>query len=238
MHYVTYGNRENLAVVFLHGWGGSSSSWGIIPKILSGFGFFCVVVDFPGFGESETPTKAYGVIDYKEELKSIIKELGLSRFCLVGHSFGGRVAIKLASQEDGVIKLVLVDSAGVKPKQTIKTKIAIRKYKRLKKKVVDGKLDSRVLDSFGSSDYKLLSPIMKQSFVKIVNEDLINDAKNIKTKTLLIWGKKDEDTPLYMAKKLKKAIVGSSLIVYDAGHFAYLDKINNFIDDLYLFLIG
>lgn len=238
MYFETYGKKENLAVIFLHGWGGCTKSWGNIPSVIAGFGFFAVVVDFSGFGKSEAIDKAYGVGDYANELEDLILKLNLTKFVLVGHSFGGRVAIKVACKNKGIAKLVLVNSAGIKPKKSISTRYKIWKYKRIKKKVEEGKLDVSILNNYGSSDYKMLSGLMRESFVKIVNEDLLQYAKMIDVNTLLFWGRNDLDTPLYMAKKLKKAIKKSNLIVCEAGHFSYLEHINSFIDELYLFLIS
>lgn len=239
MNYITIGNKKNQAVVFLHGWGGSIASWGLIPARIAGFGFFSIVVDFAGFGESEEPSFPYAVNDYVDELKELLNQLGVESFILIGHSFGGRVAIKYAScYKDAVCKLVLVDSAGVKPRRGLKYKLSVLKYKNLKRKVKLGKLSSDVLNNYGSSDYKVLSPLMKQTFVKVVNEDLIDFANSIECETLIVWGRNDKDTPLYMARRLKRKIKNSRLEIYDAGHFSYLECLERFIDEIYIFMVN
>ena len=135
MNYITLGKRKNPAILFLHGWGGSINSFLGVGKILAGFGFFVVIVDFVGFGESEKPSEPKTVYSYADDVRALIEELGLTNLSVVGHSFGGRIAIILASI--GLAKkLVLVDSAGVKPRRGLLYQIKIRRYKRLKKKVL------------------------------------------------------------------------------------------------------
>lgn len=237
MHYETFGNRNNPAVVFLHGWGGSGVSWGNIPQVIAGFGFFVVIVDFWGFGKSKLPPRPFSVGDFADSVLEIIKKLGLQNVSLIGHSFGGRVAIKIAGNNYCWLKnLILVDSAGIVPRRTISYKFKVYRYKRLKSRVQKGEVDPSVLEKFGSVDYKVLCPVMKESFVKIVNEDLKKNAKQISCETLIVWGRSDKDTPLYMAKKLKRVIKESELIILDGGHFCYLENKNKFIDLIYDFL--
>lgn len=238
MFYVTFGQKKNTAIIFLHGWGGSSVSWLGTAKIMANLGFYSVVVDFAGFGKSAEPKTPFGVEDYMNEVVALVKSLNLTHLYVVGHSFGGRVAIMLtASKKLNVDKLVVVDSAGVLPRRGLIYKIKVKKYKWLKKKVECGKCEAEKLNGYGSSDYVGLSPIMKQTFIKVVNQDLVPYAKKISTETLIVWGKKDKDTPMYMAKKLQKAIAGSSLVVLSSGHYCYIDNSKDFIDELYAFLI-
>lgn len=220
--------------MFLHGWGADSSIFGrvifALPKNIS-----VILIDFWGFGKTGEPTKSLTVYDYANETINIIDSLGITKFNIVGHSFGGRIGIIIASKlKSRVKKLILVDSAGVVPKRSLLFKLKVKRYKRIKKKVQDGKLCAGVLAKYGSDDYKVLSPVMKETFVNVVNEDLVPLAKNIESKTYLIWGNKDKDTPLYMAKKLNKVIAGSSLyVIKDAGHYCFLDKFEDFVYHLY-----
>ena len=86
-------------------------------------------------------------------------------------------------------------------------------------------VNKKILNRFGSSDYKALSSDEKQVFNRIIKQDLSYALKDITSSTLIIWGKLDKDTPLYMAKKLNKYIINSGLIVFEnAGHYSYLDE--------------
>lgn len=214
-------------VVFLHGWGSNKESFNGIVNTLSQF-YQCISFDFWGFGKSEKPDSAWSIDDYANAVENFLNELKIKSCYVVAHSFGGRVAIKLCTRTSCVKKLVLVDSAGLKPRQSLRTKIKIWQYKRLKKKVEQKKIGSEVLQKFGSVDYKNASPNLKEIFLKVVNQDLTNDAKLIKTETKIIYGKHDKDTPVYMAKKFHKIIKNSSLTLLDAGHFCFVDKPKQF----------
>lgn len=234
MFYNVIGNLKGEVYVFLHGWGADSSVFRrvifALPKNIS-----VLLIDFWGFGKTGEPNRPLTVYDFADEVVDIINSLGITSFSIVGHSFGGRIGIIIASKLNSrVKKLVLVDSAGVVPRRSLLFKLKVKRYKRLKKNVLDGKLSADVLAKYGSDDYRVLSPVMKETFVNVVNEDLVPLAKNIVSKTYLIWGEKDNDTPLYMAKKLNKVIAGSSLCVLkDAGHYCFLDKFEDFVYYLY-----
>ena len=124
--------------------------------------------------------------------------------------------------------LVLVDSAGLKPrrKPTYYVKITIHKLMK--------KLGMKGLK--GSNDYRVLSLIMKETFKKVVSYDQSYLLKDISVPTAIFWGKKDKDTPLYMAKKLSKNIKDSSLFLLDGGHYAYVDDLEKFVSILTAFV--
>lgn len=238
MNYLTFGRVGKPVLVFLHGWGGSLISWISTAEAMARIGFYCIVVDFPGFGQTPEPKTVYGVADYAKEVEDLIWSLGIGELSVIGHSFGGRVAIALSNRTNVKIKkLVLVDSAGVIPRRGFRYWYKVKKYKRIKKFVEDGKLPMERLKLYGSKDYQESTAIMKRTFVKVVNEDLLPVAKKVQIPTLLVWGSKDKDTPMYMAKKLHRAINNSQLVVYNAGHYSYLDNFSEFIEDLYAFMI-
>lgn len=144
---------------------------------------------------------------------------------VVGHSFGGRVGLRLAVNGK-CDKLVLVDSAGLKPHRKLSYYIKVYGYKLKKKLGIN-------TDNCGSQDYCGLSPIMKRTFVNIVNTYQDKELASVKIPTLIIWGRTDSDTPLYMAKKYHKYITNSRLIVYsEGGHFCYLAESDRFIMNL------
>lgn len=214
-------------IFYLHGWGGSKDSFLFMKNYFSNGKVF---VTFDGFAQ-EKLEKPFCVQDFADHLLSLIKEITKGKIIIVCHSFGARVGAKICSQHPEIIdKLVIIDGAGLKPRRHLRYYLSLAKYKRLKNKVKKGKADASLLANYGSIDYKALSPIMKQTFVKVVNEDLKNDFKRIKCPTLIIWGKNDTETPLYMGRRLHKLIKGSSFCVIDeAGHFSYLDNLNMFL---------
>lgn len=208
----------------MHGWGGSVKSFEGIAKALSDR-FRCVLVDFAGFGDTPEPNKIYTLSDYTNDLDALLDRLNIGECIFIAHSFGGRVAIDYITSErkTKIQGAVLTDSAGLKPRRNIKYYIKVISYKIKKKLGLD-------VSSSGSSDYKTLSPIMKGTFVNIVNEYLDKRLNNIHIPILLVWGDNDKDTPMYMARKMEKCIKGSAIVIFkNRGHFAYLEESRRFI---------
>jgi len=226
-------------VFFLHGWGGDKNSFKIARAPLEALSRNMVFVSFSGAGESPEPERPFFVSDFVDELRElIIKEAKGRSVDIVCHSFGARVAVKLAAKYPKLVdSLIIVDGAGVKPRRSLSYYLRVFQYKRAKKKVKRGKLPPSVLEKFGSSDYKQLSPVMKQTFINVVNEDLKPDIKKVKAKTLIFWGDKDRETPLYMAKKMKRWIKNSRLVISKgSGHFSYIDDFELFYYEMLKFL--
>lgn len=172
-----------------------------------------------GFGKSDKMAYPYSLDDYVKEIYFLISALNVEKYSIVAHSFGARVAIKLSLIDKRVDKLILTGAAGLKPKRSLKYYFKVYVYKLLKKFVKKDRIKS-----FGSSDYKTLSPVMKESFVKIVNEHLDGIANGVKNKTLILHGELDRETPLYMAKRYNKKIKNSTLkVLKGSGHFAFID---------------
>ena len=175
-------------------------------------------MDLYGFGKTPHPAFPLTIGDYAACVRALLDEVRAENVVLVGHSFGGRIAMRLAAENEKVAGVVLIDSAGVTPRRGIKYHLKVASYKlakRLKLKKIPQ----------GSEDYKHLSDVMKKTFVNVVNEGSEKDARRLTAPTLLIWGNKDKDTPLYMCRKLQKLIVGSqSIVLKGCGHFAYLEK--------------
>lgn len=214
------GKGQNL--LLLHGWGGNNDGFG--PFFDSMANHFCVTsFDFWGFGKSDKPPQNADTFWYAKMTVDFLSAIGVTKTHVVSHSFGGRVAIIVASQNKEIFdKVVLCASAGIKPKFSMKKYIRTKRYKRAKKL-------GKNLDGFGSDDYKKLDADMQKVFVKVVNDFLENHAKKVASPTLLVWGKKDKTTPYYMAKKLNRLITNSGLVTMDgAGHFCFLEDFFTF----------
>ncbi|MFA9423327.1 MAG: alpha/beta fold hydrolase, partial [Sedimentibacter sp.] len=217
VNYIDEGTGS--AVLLLHGWGGSIQTMIPIFNVLKDK---CRVValDLPGFGESDIPLTPWNSYDYAQFIMKFIEKIGLSSIILFGHSHGGRISIILSSKYDVVKKLVLIDSAGIIPKRTVKYYIKVYSFKILKKiyTLISSKNSKKqklekFYKKFGSTDYKESNGIMRQTMVKVINDNLINLLSLIKAPTLLIWGENDGDTPLYMGKIMEEKIGGSGLVI-------------------------
>ena len=191
--------------------------------------------DLVGFGQNQTMVKPYSLDDYVDFVIDYIKQNGLNRPCVIAHSFGARIVLKAVyRQRDIFDKIVLTGAAGLKPKFSLKKAVKRATFKVLKKLI-----NKQKLSRFYSKDYLSLSPVMRESFIKIVNEHLDYTLKSIKNQTLIVFGENDAETPLYMAKRLNKGIENSTLKVYKcAGHFCFIDKKHTFNTEVREFLLS
>ena len=182
-----------------------------------------LIIDLPGFGDSEEPKDTWSIYDYAQMVHELSKKLKIKNPILVGHSFGGKISLVYASMYE-TRKLVLLASPYKKniKKDTLKMKI----LKAMKKVPLLGKLADRAKKYFGSTDYKNASVMMRKVLVKHVNLDVTEDAKKIKCPTILIWGTNDEAVPYEDAVELEKIISNCGLITYEGNtHYAYLERL-------------
>ena len=214
-------------IILLHGWGQSIKTFSYLRKKLSS-SHTVYSINLPGFGQSEEPFNFYTLQDYKNLLYEFVKDNNIISPVVIGHSFGGRIALKYATEDVNIKKLILISSAGVKPHDKFKSKCKIfiyklkKKYFKITKNIVRYNL---LVENSGSYDYKNASPVMKKTLISVVNTYLDKELKNIKCPTLLIWGKNDTVTPVKDAYKIKRKIKHAKLILIEgAGHFSYLDS--------------
>jgi len=229
------------AVVFLHGWRSEAAVWKqAMVELENTYQVFAL--DLPGFGKSEKPKHTFDLASYSLVVRGFVEKLGLKNVNLVGHSFGGRVAIKLSSTEPELIKkLVLVDSAGFNFHNKNKREI-FRFFSKIARPFfrLPGfkSLRPTIYKAIGADDY-VATPDMKDTFVKVINEDLTALLRFIRQQTLIVWGGKDEDTPMILAMLLKENIRHSDMVVFnDAGHFSFLDEPKKFAEAVRDFLKG
>lgn len=209
---------EGPELLFLHGWGCDKDIFKLSDKLR---GFTITRVDFYGFGETPAPPFPINLDYFVQGVVEVIRFYNMEDVIVIGHSFGGRVAIKL-SKNSRVSALILVDSAGIKPRRNLSYFIKVGTHKLLKKLGFAG--------NSGSADYKKLVGSMKRTFINIVNEDLTKLSKEITLPTMLIWGENDRETPLYMLKKLEKNIRNTKTIIFEnCGHFCFLEEPTRFL---------
>lgn len=210
-----YGKGRHL--VFLHGWGGSTDSFRALADRLSGE-YTVTLLDMYGFGATPHPDHPLTLSDYARGVKDLLLTLGVEDAVLIGHSFGGRVAMRLAAEESFVSALVLIDSAGIPPRRGLKWLFRVLLYKI-------GKTFGHPPKRAGSADYAALRGAMRKTFVNVVNTSSVPDAKRVLVPTLLFWGSEDRDTPFYMCKRLKRLIRNSEIVeARGMGHFSYLER--------------
>lgn len=235
VYYEIYNDKTKHPLILLHGWGVDSS---IFQEIIPKLNYYVIVLDFIGFGKSDQPLNPLTLEDYVSEVAQVVKYLHLKDYYILGHSFGGRVAIKYNYYYD-IRGLILVDSAGIKHSPLkLKYKIYSYKIKKIIYKIFNERKYQKLITESGSSDYKALSSVMKQTMTKVIKVDLKKYCAS-PTYTLIIWGINDAETKVSDGYKYFQLFTNSRLIqFYHSGHFPFIDEeqkftrvINEVIDD-------
>lgn len=232
VNYIDQGEGD--VVLLLHGWGANITLYqGIITTLVKTKRV--IALDMPGFGKTQEPKEPWCVDDYVDFVIAFVESFGIQEFSVVVHSFGGRVFFKMNARKDlpfHINKAVLIDSAGILPKKSLKQKISLRCYK-----IGRAVMSTRVLHFLypdavedmrrkrGSADYNSATPLMRATLVKVVNEDLEPLMSVVACPTLLIWGELDTATPISDAHRMEELIPDAGLVVCEgAGHFSFAEQ--------------
>ncbi|MEK7540922.1 MAG: alpha/beta hydrolase [Patescibacteria group bacterium] len=221
INYKIIGEGEPFLI--LHGWGSNSERWQKVGELLAEKGLKTIIPDMPGFGKSETPKTPWNFNSYVSWVEEFAKILDLKNFYLLGHSFGGAIAVKVAvNSPQKINKLFLAASACIRKKTAIKKVLAkISKVAKIFSFLPYYLLIRRAFYKFiiKKSDYVYVEGIMKETYLKAISEDLSCYLSFIKAPTIIIWGDKDESTPVENAHFINKKISNSKLIIIpDADH--------------------
>ena len=230
VNYIQYGEGKD--ILLLHGWGQNIEMMKMLGDNFSDR-FRITILDFPGFGLSEEPSESWTIKDFADMLDEFVKELGIKKPIIMGHSFGGRVAIRY-SADHVVEKIVLFGSPCVREERELSLSVKI--LKGIKKLPGMDKIGEFAKNFIGSRDYKAASPIMRQTLVDVVNEDLSKYAKEIDCPTLLIWGENDTEAPVEDARILEGIMVDAALIVLPGTHYAYIENLGQVVNILNNFI--
>ena len=232
--YKISGPEDAEILVVLQGWGTEMGLYDSVAAAVSDK-YRVIQFDLPGFGASDEPREPWNVDAYADFFCSFMEALGIKKAVLLGHSYGGRVIIKLAARESipfEIEKIVLVDSAGVMPERSASQKFKVRMYK-IKRTFLTSKpvhsMFPEVIDYWmskqGSEDYRNASPMMKKCLVMAVNEDLQHLMPSVKQEVLLVWGDLDMDTPISDAHRMEEKMPNAALVVLEGtDHFSFLYK--------------
>ena len=226
IYYEKYGNK-NKSILILPGWGKTKETFNYLINCLKK-DYTVYIIEYPGFGKSPFPNHDMTVDDYTIIIKAFIEEKRITNLSIIAHSFGGRIAILLAGKYHvSINKMILIDVAGIN-RFSLKKKVKTIVYKALKLLSIfltkkKDKYLSYLFTKFSSTDYSSLNSNMYNTFKNIINTNLKKYVKHNKTSTLIIWGKDDTDTPLYIGKYLNKHIFDSGLIILPGTHFIYLE---------------
>lgn len=253
IHFKSYGpenkKEDGPVILWAHGWGQTHKSFEGLIQSLETLGHH-IAIDFPGFGQSPEPNEPWGTQDYAEHVAHFIKDNNFAPVIWIGHSFGCRVGTQIASRHPALIKgFAMISGAGLPRKRSLfkalyfKARILTFKTAKILLPLLKplGLNEERLRAKFGSADYKNTSGIMRQLFVKVVNEDLSPQAKEIKCPVTLIYGEKDNETPPDMGQRYQKLIKGAELTILPGqDHYTVLGQgrhqvtplLKNFIESL------
>lgn len=199
-------------VLALHGWGRTRADW------LPALGAPALAADLPGFGASPEPPSAWGAREYAELLAPLLSEGG---WTVAGHSFGGRVAVHLAAGwPDLVDRLVLTGVPLLRNGSTSKAPLGYRLMKRANSLglVSDEKMEAEKRKR-GSDDYRNATGVMRDTLVRLVNEDYREQVLGTKAAVQMVWGAKDTAATLAMAQEAVTLFPQAELVVSEtSGH--------------------
>lgn len=233
INYIVYGNPEGKPMVLLHGWGQNIEMMRPIGDRFQK-DYRIIIVDLPGYGDSEEPKYSWTVRDYCDAIYELLNKLKVKNPIMIGHSFGGKISLMYAGSSK-VSKLILFGSP-YKPeitKLSLKTKL----LKKLKQIPGLNKLENWAKKHIGSEDYRNASPRMREILVGTVNLDISDYVKKIDCPTLIVWGDLDEAVPLERAYELESMIENAGVVVYEGcTHYAYLERLGQTISVLRSFL--
>lgn len=228
--------NSKYTLIFLHGWRSEGRVW---QEVMQELNYTCYAIDLPGFGKSQLPATPFTLDKFSEVIREFISKLQLQNIILIGHSNGGAISIKsIVTNKFPVSKLVLVDSAGIRENSFEKSakKITASILKPIFKIPFLKPVRDRIYIAMGSEDY-VAEPQLKETYINMISEDLSAELKKIDIPTLLIWGEKDEATPLSDGEFMKNTIPNSKIVVIpDGNHFAFQKSKEFFISTLKEFI--
>ena len=214
-------------LIFLHGWGGSRDSLRGIAVLFQST-HRVHLIDLPGFGDAPLPPQDWGTPNYTDLLQQYITDRIAGPMLLVGHSFGGRVSVRLAARHPPDLRgLVLMGAPGL-PATGMSSRQVRRWGIRTLRSVLRG-VEPVIGDRgvqwhtrrFGSTDY-LAAGALRPILVRTVNEDLTDCARAVACPVLLLWGTDDTEAPVWMGERYKELMNGHAtlrLLPHKDHHF-------------------
>ncbi len=226
MFSVQFGGHDGLQMIWLHGWAHDHTALLKLAEFYRGRAQNHLF-DLPGFGKSAPLDVTAGTEDYARALYKVLPDRESRKRIIIGHSFGARVAVQLANlHPDAVDGLIFIAGAGLKRQRGPFWHVRAKALKLLGKiaNLLGPSMKARYAERFGSADYRAAGAL-RQTFIKVVNEDLSDKAANITIPTLLIYGRDDNEAPVEIGEKYEQLIKGSRLLVLEGyGHLDILAR--------------
>lgn len=225
--------EKGLPVILLHGWGQSKETWIKIIKNLEKK-YIVYALDLPGFGKTPLIKNVLTINDYEKIIEEFININKIKKPILLGHSFGGKIALEFAiKQKNKINKLILYSSSAFPKKGILNSTISLGiKILRSKFLVLPIML-YLIVRKKEYKKFKILLEIYKKQKTKSFNKE----NTKIKIKTLLIYGKYDTICSSFYGKELNKIIPNSKLFIFEkSSHLAHLEEEKKFIKEITRFM--
>lgn len=229
---------DRRSLLLLHGWGSRiEHMWPLAAYF--GDGLRIVAVDLPGHGESPPPPEPWGVEEHVRLVAELAEDMFEGEFVIVGHSNGGRIALRMAASENvpsGLEALVLIGPSGIRrrPSMKIRAKRLIARLLKAPFALLPGRLREGALDwlrhslvwrMLGSSDYRSLGGVMRETFVRTVNHFVEDDLHRIDIPVLVLRGSQDQDVTRDQVDRLVAGIDDAGYFeIEGAGHYAQMER--------------
>ena len=214
-----FGERVGVAppvVLGLHGWRRDRSD--LLPAL---GGLQALSLDLPGFGSTPAPATSWGAADYAELVATVIAELP-EPVVVLGHSFGGRVAVALGAAHPELVRgLVLTGVPLLRAPSSGRASLGFRAARALNRvRLVSDTRMEALRRTRGSADYQAATGVMRDVLVRLVNESYDNELRALRCPVRMVWGELDTAAPVAMARAAAAMIADCSLQVLDGvDHF-------------------
>lgn len=225
--FVRVWDGRRTPALILHGWGSRGERWLPVAEGLAARGHAVALPDFPGFGASPPPPAPWRVEDYACAIDEVVRALGMRESLVVAHSFGARIAVRLAATgRAGIRAMLLTGAAGLRPRLTWRRRLLSRSARAgaaifaLPPLRPAGDLARRALyRALGSMDYYLARGVMRETFKLVIEEDLADDMKAVGVPVYLLWGADDRSTPPEDGRRMAALMPSAVLeVVNGLGH--------------------
>lgn len=236
---------KNIPILILHGWNLSAVKFEPLIKELEKREYKVICFDLPGFGKENTPGRPWDLSDYVSFVEKKLNSANIRKVILIGHSFGGRIGIKLAAENPKLLDaLILTGAPGINPVPKFKVtfflclaKIGNVIFSLPGLSLFKNKVRQLLYKTARATDFYNTDKKMRDTFKNIIKEDLIPYLRKISAPTLLIWGGQDLIVPVKIAQEMSKLINNTKLsVIPEARHGVpwthpkiFTDEVDKFI---------
>jgi len=211
------GAPEPARVLALHGWGRDRRDF--FAALGGRSEAASVAVDLPGFGATPPPPEPWGSEAYARALLPVLESLA-APVVVVGHSFGGRVAVRLARAAPRLVGALVLSGAPVVRVPGAKRRPSAR-YRALRGARKLGLIGEERLERarrrYGSADYRAAEGVMRAVLVKLLAEEYEDDLRALACPVFLLWGEEDREVPVSVAHVLESTVPAGAELTVLAG---------------------